>query len=71
MASCLVANKVVVGYVDVDYARDMDDGRSTTGYVFTLGGGPIFWNSMVRSLVALSTIESKYMAVAEAAKEAL
>ena len=31
----------IVGYVDDDYARDLDDRRSTIGYVFTLGGGPI------------------------------
>ena len=31
----------VRGYVDADYARDLDDRRSTIGYVFTLGGGPI------------------------------
>ncbi|XP_038984402.1 secreted RxLR effector protein 161-like [Phoenix dactylifera] len=61
----------VVGYVDADYAGDLDDRRSTTGYVFTLAGGPISWRSMVQSLVALSTTESEYMAVAEAAKEAL
>jgi hypothetical protein len=29
------------GYVDVDYAGDLDDKRSTTGYVFTLAGGLI------------------------------
>ena len=61
----------VVGYVDVDYVRDLDDRRYTTGYVFTLGGGPICWKSMIQSLVALSTTESKYMAVAEAIKEAM
>jgi len=29
---------LVVGYVDSDYAGDMDDRRSPIGYVFTLGG---------------------------------
>ena len=61
----------MLGYVDADYARDLDDRRSATSHVFTLGGGPICWQSMVQSLVALSTTESEYMAVAEPAKEAL
>ena len=62
---------LVAGYMDSDYAGDLDDRRSTTGYVFTLGGGPICWKSTVQSIVALSTTEAEYMAVAEAAKEAL
>ena len=37
----------VVGYVGAEYARDLDDRRSTTGYMFTLSGGPIYWKSMV------------------------
>ena len=57
--------------MDSDYAGDLDDRRSTTRYVFTLGGGPICWKSSVQSTVALSTTEAEYMAVAEAAKEAL
>ncbi|KAL6327885.1 hypothetical protein AAG906_027282 [Vitis piasezkii] len=61
----------VRGYVDADYASDLDDRRSTTGYVFTLGGGPICWKSIIQSLVALSTTESEYMAIAKAAKESL
>uniref|UniRef100_A0A2N9J5Y1 CCHC-type domain-containing protein n=1 Tax=Fagus sylvatica TaxID=28930 RepID=A0A2N9J5Y1_FAGSY len=61
----------VVGYVDVDYAGEVDDRRSTTGYVFTLSGGPICWKSTLQSIVAMSTTEAEYMAVAEAAKEAL
>ena len=49
----------------------MDDRRSTTRYVFTLLGGPIFWRSTVQSLVAMSTTKAEYMAVAKATKEAL
>ncbi|KAL0296207.1 UNVERIFIED_CONTAM: Retrovirus-related Pol polyprotein from transposon TNT 1-94 [Sesamum radiatum] len=60
---------LVVGYMDSDYAGDLDDRRSTTRYVFTLGGGPICWKSTFQSIVALSTIEAKHMAVAKVAKE--
>ena len=61
----------VVGYVDSDYAGDMDDRRSTTGYVFTLTGGPICWKSSVQPIVAMSTTDAEYMAVAEASNDAL
>ncbi|KAG8492016.1 hypothetical protein CXB51_015329 [Gossypium anomalum] len=63
--------KGVIGYVDSDYAGDLDKRRSSTGYVFTFAGGPISWKSTLQSTVALSTTEAKYMAVTEAAKEAL
>jgi hypothetical protein len=65
------SNLSVVGYVDTDYARDLNDRRSTTGYVFTLAGGPICWRSMIQSTVAMSTTEVEYMAAAKTAKEAL
>jgi hypothetical protein len=65
------SNLSVVGYVDADYAGDLDDRTSTIGYVFTLTGGPICWKSMIQSMVAMSTIEAEYMVAAEVAKEAL
>jgi hypothetical protein len=57
--------------VDGDYTRDLDDKRSTTGYVFTLVGGPIYWRTIIQPTIAMSTSETKYMVAAEAAKEAL
>ena len=60
-----------VGYVDSDYAGNIDDKGPTTGYVFTLSRGPICWRSILQSLIAVSTTEAEYMAVAEATKEAL
>ena len=56
----------MIGYVDSDYAGDLDKCRSTTGYVFTLAGGPISWRSTLQSTVAVSTIEAEYMATTEA-----
>ncbi|KAH9699236.1 Integrase catalytic domain-containing protein [Citrus sinensis] len=61
----------VIGYVDSDYAGDLDKRRSTTGYVFTFARGPISWKSTLQSTIALSTIEAEYMAITEAVKEAI
>ena len=33
------------GYVDVDFAGDIDSRKSTTRFVFTLGGTVILWAS--------------------------
>ncbi|CAL2228538.1 unnamed protein product [Prunus armeniaca] len=59
----------VSGYVDSDYARDLDKRRSTTGYVFMCGGGPISWRTVLQSISALSTIEAEYMALTKTSKE--
>ena len=61
----------VVGYVDSDFAGDLDKRRSTTGYLFTLAKAPVSWKSTLQSTVAVSTTEAEYMAVTEAVKEAI
>ncbi|KAK6160404.1 hypothetical protein DH2020_003785 [Rehmannia glutinosa] len=61
----------LIGYVDSNYANDKDNRKSTTSYVFTLGGSCISWKSQLQHIVALSTTESEYVDVTEALKEAL
>lgn len=65
------ARSEVVGFVDSDYAGDLDSRRSTTGFVFIFNGGPLCWRSVLQSTAALSTTEAEYMALTEACKEAL
>jgi hypothetical protein len=43
------------GFVDADWAGDLDRRRSTSGYVFNLFGGAISWMSKRQAVVALST----------------
>lgn len=61
----------VCGYVDLDYADDIDNRRSTSGYVFMMFGGDISWMSKWRVVVTLSTIEVKYMEATHACKESI
>ena len=50
-------------------AGDEDNKRSTTGYVFTVGGTTVSWISKLQQVVALSTMEAEYVAATEASKE--
>ena len=61
----------IVGYVNSDYAGDLDKRISLTGYVFTIGGCTISWKATLQPTIALSTTEAEYMAVIESCKEAL
>ncbi|KAH9687275.1 hypothetical protein KPL70_014703 [Citrus sinensis] len=61
----------VKGYVDSDFAGDLDKRKSTTGYVFTFAGAAVSWVSKLQTVVALSTTEAEYMAATQACKEAI
>ena len=57
------------GYTDSDWAGDSSDRRSTVGYVFQLGSGPISWSSKKVKTLYLSSCEAEYRVAKEAAKE--
>src|SRR5271168_2103816 len=52
----------LTGYVDADWGGNRDNWRSTTGYVFMLGGGAVSWKSKLQPTVATSSTEAEYMA---------
>ncbi|KAG9446257.1 hypothetical protein H6P81_012385 [Aristolochia fimbriata] len=67
---CFGGNNIdVKGFVDSNHAGDKDNGRSTSGYVFTVGGTAVSWVSKLQKVVALSSTEAKYVAATEASKE--
>lgn len=61
----------LVGYSDADWAGDQATRKSTTGFVFTYGGGVISWTSRRQSSVTLSSMEAKYYALSEACQETI
>ena len=61
----------LVGYCDSSWSDDVDNSRSTGGYVFYLGGTAISWKTKEQTCVAMSSAEAEYIALSEASKEAL
>ena len=60
-----------IGYSDADWDGDLDNRRSTSGYVFKLSRAAVSWRSKKQSCVALSRAEAEYMALARATQEAV
>jgi hypothetical protein len=57
-------------YGDASFANEK--GRnSRSGYIFTMGGGAIFWLSKKQPIVAISSTEAEYYALSECVKEAI
>ena len=59
------------GYVDADYAGNVDIRKSLSGFVFTLFGTAVTWKANQQSVVALSTTQAEYIALVEGVKEAI
>ena len=60
-----------VGYADADWGGDLDDRKSTSGYLFLISGEAVSWRSKKQTCVALSIAEGEYVALAGAAQEAV
>ncbi|CAK9821231.1 Retrovirus-related Pol polyprotein from transposon TNT 1-94 [Anthophora plagiata] len=61
----------ISGFTDADYAGCITTRKSRSGFVFILNGGPITWSSQLQKVVALSTTESEYIALAHGVKDAI
>ena len=59
----------LTGFCDADWAGDEDSRLSTSGYFFTVAGGAVVWASKKQHSVALSSVESEYVAASLCAAE--
>ena len=61
----------LIAFSDSDWETCEDSRRSTSGYVFLLGGAAISWSSRRQKSVSLSSCEAEYVAACEATREAI
>src|SRR5882724_3200531 len=64
------SDATIIGYSDADHTSQLHQ-HSISGYVFLIGGGAVALSSKKQPIVALSTMEAKYITAAHAMKEAL
>ena len=60
----------LVGYTDSDWAGDVEERRSTSGYVFHIDSGEISWSSKKQAIVSLSSTKAEYKGATIATQEA-
>ncbi|GJR87328.1 retrovirus-related pol polyprotein from transposon TNT 1-94 [Tanacetum coccineum] len=60
----------IEGYSDANWISDIKDSRSTSGYVFTLGGSAISWKSSKQTVIAKSMMESEFITLDKCREEA-
>jgi hypothetical protein len=61
----------IVDYSDSDFAGCLDTDRSTSGYVFKLGGVAISWSSLKQTVMTSSTMYAEFVACYEAVGQAM
>ncbi|GJW33432.1 DNA polymerase zeta catalytic subunit-like protein [Tanacetum coccineum] len=61
---------VLEGYCDANWISNHNEGKSTSGYVFTLGGAAVSWKSSKQTVNTRSTMEAEFVALDKAAEEA-
>ena len=74
MDYCLVyqgSKLCLVGYSDADWGEDLDQCKSTSGYVFLFNKGAISWCSKKQTCIALSTMEAEFIACSIVVQEAV
>lgn len=56
----LVKQLIITAFADADWGSNLEDRRSTSGYVVYFGCNLVSWRSREKPVVALSTSEAEY-----------
>ena len=65
-------NKMEIkGFCDMDFAGDLDTGRSVSGYIIYVNDCPILWRSRGQKSITLFSTEAKYVSISEIVVEIL
>ncbi|KAF3683239.1 PP2A regulatory subunit TAP46 [Capsicum annuum] len=60
---------VILGYSDANWITGSTEVKSTSKYVFTVGGGAVSWKSSKQTCISRSTMESEFIALDKAGEE--
>ncbi|KAH9669996.1 hypothetical protein KPL70_022027 [Citrus sinensis] len=62
--------KAISRILDASWVTNTRDNKSTSGWIFTIAGGAVSWASKKQTCITHSTMESEFIALASAGKEA-
>ncbi|RVW24885.1 Retrovirus-related Pol polyprotein from transposon TNT 1-94 [Vitis vinifera] len=60
---------VLEGFSDANWISDLDEMKSTSGYVFILGGSAVFWKSTRQTCITRYTMEAEFIALEKTSYE--
>jgi hypothetical protein len=58
-------------FADADFGGDIDNRRSTSGFIVLIGDSPVMWKSRLQVSTARSTTEAEYLSVSDLTGEIL
>jgi hypothetical protein len=62
---------ILKGFINTNWASDVNNCKSTSGFIFMLAGGTVSWGSKKQSAIALLSTKAEYITAAHAAKEVI
>lgn len=63
------SNELFITHSDADLGGNVDNARSTAGFVISIGGGAVLWSSRLQRQVSMSSTEAEYTTAAATGTE--